>query len=149
MNSIATQPPTDTPNPKEILAAAAALTTERYEGLFQREPLEKPALAAIFEAAFTTPTRGLSYEDELRDLGDWIGSHAVSCDDPHLRMLALVFDFHCLYESTKGKQTLDRDAHLDLIRDVAKFFARVDAAVIAECDRMDAEEGADEREVAQ
>ncbi len=110
-----------------IKTAAARLATDpEYE-------LGKPGLAAIYEPAFTAPTRGLAYPREMDDLILFIGRFAANpYEDTDTRMLALAFSDLSMYERTLDREPAwRRDAARDLVRDVAKYFARLEADALA------------------
>jgi hypothetical protein len=140
----------DTPvTPDEIRTVAAKLTDKDFlQGFNGQRPMKRAAFTAIFEAAFSTPTRGLSYPDEIHHLQDFVYDYGETHtgDDLDLRLLAMAFS--TTFWWTRCEDDSDpwmRDAARDLIRDVAKYLARIEAHSIAQCAREDARELAQER----
>ena len=115
---------------KDVRDAALMLTDD------PDRDLTKEALGALFEPAFTVPTRGLAYPCEIDDLLTFIGSFSANrYDDPDRRALALVFEDVLAHErasETKEADPVLRAAWRDLVRDVARYFLRVSAYNLAD-----------------
>jgi len=115
----------------EIRAAAAKLADD------EARELTREAFTTLFEPAFMCTTRGLSYPAEIHDLLRFIARFSeTGYLDIDLRMLALAFTDVSMYERASQDDAPEaRDATRDLVRDVAKYFARLEAHAIAYCDR--------------
>jgi hypothetical protein len=113
--------------------------------------LEKEALAAIFETAFSDlPQRGPSYPDEFSDLGCFIAETSTDdAEDMDQRLLAMPFGYVDLIDRTKDKwgDPWLRHAARELVRAVAIYFVRMHAHSIVQCDRDEAADIAAGRKV--
>jgi hypothetical protein len=138
-HQMAELPAANAPTLKDLRRGAGRLTTPEAEEIFGIDPIEQPALAAIFEAAFAdAPPRGLTYPEEIKDLCDWLGSIAVrnvdGCMERDERLLALTASYMSI-RCEEGDR--DGEAAIELVRAVATFFLRTMAATVADVEHHD------------
>ena len=118
----------------ELRKAAALITTEEA-----REFDLEPALAAIIEEAFgDAPERGLTYPNELRDLGRWLGQCAFAV----MNLFDIPTALFAMAASRLADASREDDQNvIDVVRASAVFLLRESAFTVADTCRDDRQHG--------